>query len=60
MSAKNAIPFVAFAEEARQDGPSPAEPAARAGELRLRPVLMTARSFIRGVLPLAFASGANA
>ncbi len=35
------------------------EAAAAAGALRLRPVLMTARSFIRGALPLAFASGAG-
>ena len=60
LSAKNAILIVAFAEDARHEGASPAEAAATAGALRLRPVLMTALSFILGALPLAFASGAGA
>lgn len=60
LSAKNAILIVAFAEDARRDGASPAEAAAKAGALRLRPVLMTALSFVLGALPLAFASGAGA
>ncbi|WP_299822974.1 efflux RND transporter permease subunit [uncultured Jannaschia sp.] len=60
LAAKNAILIVAFAEDARHEGASPAEAAARAGALRLRPVLMTALSFILGALPLAFASGAGA
>ena len=42
LSAKNAILIVAFAEEARHDGRCPTEPAATAGALHLRPVLITA------------------
>ena len=60
LSAKNAILIVSFAEDARHAGRSPAQAAAEAGALRLRPVLMTALSFILGALPLAFASGAGA
>jgi hydrophobe/amphiphile efflux-1 (HAE1) family protein len=60
LSAKNAILIVAFAEDLRHDGASPEEAAAEAGALRLRPILMTALSFILGALPLAFASGAGA
>ena len=60
LSAKNAILIVSFAEDARHEGASPAEAAATAGALRLRPVLMTALSFILGAMPLAFASGAGA
>lgn len=60
LSAKNAILIVTFAEEARKEGTSPAEAAVRAAGLRLRPILMTALSFILGALPLAFASGAGA
>jgi HAE1 family hydrophobic/amphiphilic exporter-1 len=41
-------------------GRSIAEAAIEAGELRLRPILMTSFAFILGVLPLVFATGAGA
>jgi HAE1 family hydrophobic/amphiphilic exporter-1 len=44
----------------RKKGRSIAEAAIEAGELRLRPILMTSFAFILGVLPLVFATGAGA
>ncbi len=60
LSAKNSILIVEFAEQIRKRGVSIAEAAIEAGELRLRPILMTSFAFIMGVLPLCFASGAGA
>jgi HAE1 family hydrophobic/amphiphilic exporter-1 len=60
LSAKNAILIVEFAEQLRKKGRSIADAAAEAGELRLRPILMTSFAFILGVLPLVFATGAGA
>lgn len=60
LSAKNAILIVEFAEQLRRKGRSIAEAAIEAGELRLRPILMTSFAFILGILPLVFASGAGA
>ncbi len=60
LSAKNAILIVEFAEQLRTKGRSIAEAAIEAGELRLRPILMTSFAFILGILPLAFATGAGA
>ena len=60
LSAKNSILIVEFAEQIRKRGRSIAEAAIEAGELRLRPILMTSFAFILGVLPLWFASGAGA
>jgi HAE1 family hydrophobic/amphiphilic exporter-1 len=60
LSAKNAILIVEFAEQLRRKGRSIAEAAIEAGELRLRPILMTSFAFILGVLPLVFATGAGA
>ena len=60
LSAKNAILIVEFAEQLRAKGRSIAEAAIEAGELRLRPILMTSFAFILGVLPLVFATGAGA
>jgi hydrophobic/amphiphilic exporter-1 (mainly G- bacteria), HAE1 family len=60
LSAKNAILIVEFAEQLRRKGRSIAEAAIEAGELRLRPILMTSFAFILGILPLVFATGAGA
>jgi HAE1 family hydrophobic/amphiphilic exporter-1 len=60
LSAKNSILIVEFAEQIRQRGRSIAEAAIEAGELRLRPILMTSFAFILGITPLVFATGAGA
>ncbi|TNJ40708.1 efflux RND transporter permease subunit [Phaeobacter sp. B1627] len=60
LAARNAILIVEFAEELRRKGRSIAEAAIEASRLRLRPILMTALTFILGVLPLALATGAGA
>ncbi len=62
---KNAILVVEFAEQVRKgDGKSPGKPVAEAtveaSKLRLRPILMTALSFVLGTAPLLIASGAGA
>jgi HAE1 family hydrophobic/amphiphilic exporter-1 len=61
LAAKNAVLIVEFAKQLEdRDGLSPAEAAARAAGLRLRPILMTSLAFILGVTPLVFATGAGA
>ncbi|WDE13400.1 efflux RND transporter permease subunit [Thalassomonas haliotis] len=59
LASKSAILIVEFASELRQQGLSVIEAANQAAKLRFRAVMMTALSFILGVLPLAFASGAG-
>lgn len=60
LSAKTAILIVEFANQQVQEGKSPLEAAMTAATLRFRPILMTAFSFILGVLPLLVATGAGA
>ena len=59
LSAKNSILIVEFAEQLRRKGRSIFDAAIEAGELRLRPILMTSFAFILGVMPLVFAEGAG-
>jgi len=60
MAAKNAILIVEFAKMKTDEGMAPLEAALAAARDRFRPILMTAFSFILGVLPLLVASGAGA
>ncbi len=59
MAAKNAILIVEFAKMKFDEGHSLVDAAIEAAKLRFRPILMTAFSFILGVLPLLVASGAG-
>ncbi|MBK8175195.1 MAG: multidrug efflux RND transporter permease subunit [Rhodospirillales bacterium] len=60
LAAKNAILIVEFARTTHAKGGSLREAAVTAATLRFRAIMMTAFSFILGVIPLLFASGAGA
>ena len=59
MAAKNAILIVEFANLEFKKGLSLYDAAVKAAKLRFRPILMTAFSFILGVMPLVVAYGAG-
>lgn len=60
LSAKNGILIVEFARDYRKAGNPIREAAFEAGHVRLRPILMTSFTFVLGVMPLLFATGAGA
>jgi len=60
LASKNAILLVEFAKDLHESGRSIVDAAREAARLRLRPILMTALSFVLGIVPLLVASGAGA
>ena len=60
LCSKSTILMVEFAMQARAEGNSILDAAVNSIHFRLRAVLMTALSFVIGVLPMLFASGAGA
>ncbi|MBI1313171.1 MMPL family transporter [bacterium] len=57
---KNAILIIEFAVQRRQEGLSIKDAGIEGARLRFRPILMTAFTFIVGVIPLVRATGAGA
>jgi len=60
LSAKNAILIVEMGRQQREAGLSILAAAVEASRLRFRPIIMTSFTFILGVVPLIFATGAGA
>jgi HAE1 family hydrophobic/amphiphilic exporter-1 len=60
LSAKNAFLIVQLARDQQDAGREPVEAAVEAARLPLRPILMTAFSFVLEVLPLALSTDAGA
>lgn len=58
--AKNGILLIDADGKFRREGAAPMEAMIRAGERRLRPILMTALATVAGMLPLALGFGAGA
>jgi HAE1 family hydrophobic/amphiphilic exporter-1 len=59
LASKTSILIVEFAKSLREEGMDIREAALESARLRFRPILMTAFTFILGVLPLVVASGAG-
>ncbi len=59
LASKTSILIVEFAKSKREAGEEIVEASMGAAALRFRPVLMTAFTFILGVIPLVVASGAG-
>ncbi len=59
LSAKNGILIVEFANQMRDEGKTVREAILEAGDLRLRPVLMTSIATVVGVVPLMLGHGAG-
>ena len=59
LACKNAILIVEFAKSEEDQGKTSVQAEVDACRMRLRPILMTAFSFILGVLPLLLATGAG-
>jgi hydrophobic/amphiphilic exporter-1 (mainly G- bacteria), HAE1 family len=60
LAAKNAILVVEFANQLHEQGMSYTRAAIKAGEERLRPILMTSFAALLGFLPLVLSEGAGA